>query len=562
MRYLCQHGFKLLDLDSQDIRSFLNVCEPLPSDQASSTAQAIEFLDDIIHVPVSSVKIHPTLSLHDLKRHLSVRSYLCAVQDGTPKVAASEQAARQIFPDKSERQCGVNIRSWAKYYLTNYYLPVVIRGQHQKVRPMLCESDVQEQCRSFLRTLRAQDVGVKTLKTFIENDLFPGRTISIRSCHRYLEMFGYSFVQLKKGMYVDGHEREDVRAFRQGFLHRMFGYEKFMATYEGPEMATAIEPVLADGDKKHVLVVHDESLFYSNDGVSSMWVHPKHPPLRKKDRGRCIMVSEFLCECHGRMKIQVNGAEHTTTATLTPGKNEDGWWTAQHLIDQITSKMLPIFNQLHPGCVGVFLFDNSTNHGAFATDALSVSNMNLKTGGKQNKLRNGWYERDGHRVVQPMVTGPDLSHCFDIGTAKGIKFVLEERGLWTAGLKLDSAKELLASQPDFVAQKSLVEEAIEASGHVALFLPKFHCEFIFIKLYWGALKYFCREHCDYSFAKLLPTITTAMDHVTLASIRRYARKCWRYMDAYRSGLSVEQVEWAVKKQRSHRRINMSLLNKS
>ena len=29
---------------------------------------------------------------------------------------------------------------------------------------------------------------------------------------------------------------------------------------------------------------------------------------------------------------------------------------------------------------------------------------------------------------------------------------------------------------------------------------------------------------------------------------------------YRSGLSSEQVEWAVKKQRSHRRINLALLN--
>ena len=101
----------------------------------------------------------------------------------------------------------------------------------------------------------------------------------------------------------------------------------------------------------------------------------------------------------------------------------------------------------------------------------------------------------------------------------------------------------------------------ESFGHVALFLPKFHCEFNFIELYWGALKYYCRNNCDYSFNKLLPTIYRAMDNVTLATIRKYARKYWRYMDAYRQGLTIEQVEWAVKKQRSHRRINMSLVNK-
>ncbi|KDO21397.1 hypothetical protein SPRG_12403 [Saprolegnia parasitica CBS 223.65] len=121
------------------------------------------------------------------------------------------------------------------------------------------------------------------------------------------------------------------------------------------------------------------------------------------------------------------------------------------------------------------------------------------------------------RVTQSMVKAPDE-------TPKGIKIVLQERGLWSASLRLDTAKDLLGSQPDFTSQKC-----------------HFHCEFNFIKMYWGALKNYCREHCDYSFAKLLSTIKAAMKHVKLASIRRYARKCWRYMDAYRKGLSLEKA---------------------
>ena len=140
--------------------------------------------------------------------------------------------------------------------------------------------------------------------------------------------------------------------------------------------------------------------------------------------------------------------------------------------------------------------------------------MNLNPGGKQPKLREGWFETDGVRVVQSMVMPSDEK-------PKGIKMVLQERGLWNDGLRLESAKALLAAQPDFASQKSRVEETIEAAGHIAIFLPKFHCEFNFIEMYWGALKYYCREHCDYSFAKLLPTIEAAMNNVTLASIRRY-----------------------------------------
>ncbi|EQC40132.1 hypothetical protein SDRG_02782 [Saprolegnia diclina VS20] len=52
-------------------------------------------------------------------------------------------------------------------------------------------------------------------------------------------------------------------------------------------------------------------------------------------------------------------------------------------------QMLTVFEALRPDCVGVFLFDNSTNHGAFSADALNTSNMNLNPGGKQPKLRDG-----------------------------------------------------------------------------------------------------------------------------------------------------------------------------
>lgn len=549
-----------LSVDSQDIRSFLTNETPRPGVALDIIDRAIDLLHDIVVVPVSSGKPHPSLSGHDFKRYLSVRMYLCAKRDAEPKLEASMQVATALFPEKSRENYGKNIRRWADFYCSHLFLPPVIRGRHQKIRPMLCENDIQEQCRTFLRTLEPKKVGINTLQRFLQDDLFPTRTISRSSCKRFLNMLGYSYTRSRKGVYIDGHERDDVKAYRKQFLQRMCDVEKLMTTYDGSDMTEETKPDLKNCAKEHVLVVHDESLFYSNDGDSPMWIHPKHPPLRKKGKGRCIMISEFLCECHGRMKVVVDSVEKTTMEKLMPGRNEEGWWTADHLIAQIETKMLPIFEALHPGCIGVFLFDNSTNHGAFAKDALSTSNMNLYPGGKQPKMRNGCYEKNGQIIHQSMVMDSDMPSRYEIGTPKGIKLVLEERGLWNDSLRLNTAKELLGSQPDFLAQKSRVEDAIEARGHVVLFLPKFHCEFNFIEMYWGALKYYCREHCDYSFANLLPTIDAAMNHVTLASIRRYARKCWRYMDAYRNGLSLEAAEWAVKKQRSHRRINLALLN--
>jgi hypothetical protein len=37
-------------------------------------------------------------------------------------------------------------------------------------------------------------------------------------------------------------------------------------------------------------------------------------------------------------------------------------------------------------------------------------------------------------------------------------------------------------------------------------------------------------------------------------IRRFFNRSWRFMDAYRMGLSGRAAEWAVNKQKSHRRV--------
>ncbi|KIK74723.1 hypothetical protein PAXRUDRAFT_45107, partial [Paxillus rubicundulus Ve08.2h10] len=49
-------------------------------------------------------------------------------------------------------------------------------------------------------------------------------------------------------------------------------------------------------------------------------------------------------------------------------------------------------------------------------------------------------------------------------------------------------KQILKLQPDFKAQKSLVQEVIKNAGHLLIFLPKFHCELNFIGFFWGKVK--------------------------------------------------------------------------
>ena len=94
----------------------------------------------------------------------------------------------------------------------------------------------------------------------------------------------------------------------------------------------------------------------------------------------------------------------------------------------------------------------------------------------QNKLENGG-------------TWPDHPEIEFPNEPKGIKAVLSERGIFCVGLcgkcpsKCDNDQEdccnnILQCQLEFHAQKSIVQEVIEANRHLYIFCPSFmnHCE--------------------------------------------------------------------------------------
>ena len=105
------------------------------------------------------------------------------------------------------------------------------------------------------------------------------------------------------------------------------------------------------------------------------------------------------------------------------------------MLTMLKVEMISAFEDSFPGSVGVWMFDNSTGHGAFAPDALVASKLNLNAGGKQSQLRDGWFlNANGNRVTQPMSFPADCADVAQRGKPKGAKVVLQERGLWRNGL--------------------------------------------------------------------------------------------------------------------------------
>ena len=178
---------------------------------------------------------------------------------------------------------------------------------------------------------------------------------------------------------------------------------------------------------------------------------------------------------------------------------------------QLKEKKIPAFERIHgPGYQMLLMVDNSQGHSAYAKDALLVSHMNIKPGGKQACMWDGWFMHNGEKITQSMIFPQSHPEFPDV--PKGMKQVLTEHGLWQDSLwaRCKShctsdhccAKQVLDHQPDFQEQKSLVEEVVESAGHLCIFLPKFHCELNFIEYFWGVTKQYLHSRCDYTFKSL------------------------------------------------------------
>ncbi|OBZ73966.1 hypothetical protein A0H81_06580 [Grifola frondosa] len=500
-------------------------------------------------------------------------------------------------------QWGRMVRQWVRRWVDKRELPVSFKGRHVKVFTLLSDPIICAELRSYVRSNKwsmdpeklaqftekrmipaiAEEylrrvVNVEMphgLKKYLEVELFPrihmkvGKGISIRTARRWLHREGFRYIEHKKSLYYDGHDRPDVVKYRQEiFLPAMAEHQRHLVEYVIGDVSTEVKKPLYCMERPLVLVAHDEMTSQANDGKKKSWVLEGEHPLKKKGVGRGIHQSDVICSTVGWLK--------EASQTLEYGKNYEGYWNGELFVKQIVEKIIPAFENAHgPGYQALIMVDNSQGHSAYAVDALLASRMNLRPGGKQPRMRDGWYMKDGQQVPQSMTFPPDHPNFPD--TPKGMKQVLIEHGLWTPKLRmqcrdgkcpdLDSttccAKRILECQPDFMEQRSLVQEVIEAAGHLCIFLPKFHCELNFIEFFWGAVKRYLRENCDYTFPTLQANLPIALASVGVELIRKWEHRMKRWMDAYRDRLSVKDAqlrvrEFGTKRYKSHRRIPETL----
>lgn len=216
-------------------------------------------------------------------------------------------------------------------------------------------------------------------------------------------------------------------------------------------------------------------------------LHKDQQILQKKGRGRLIHISDWVEEVNGRLVVRnAEGAVIKEARTIIyPGSNGDPYWDCQQLIEQVRNKAIPVFEEAHPGCQALFIFDQSSAHAALPPDALKAFEMNKSNGGKQRHQKDTIIPDTN---PYPQFRGQVQKMTTENGKQKGLQQTLEERGFNVAGLRAKCSPvcpfendrccmaRLLSKQDDFVNQVSMLETLIKEAGHECIFLPKFHCE--------------------------------------------------------------------------------------
>ncbi|KJA16237.1 hypothetical protein HYPSUDRAFT_193377 [Hypholoma sublateritium FD-334 SS-4] len=391
-------------------------------------------------------------------RARAIQSYLfMVVKNGRKGIEASERAAEsQGF---SAKWGGRLVRQWVRRWLEARTLPESSQGRHIKSFTLLEDPAIRSELRSYLRSNKWAMNPAK-LAEFNQKTMIPA------AAEKYLRHI------------VDEEMPRGLKHYLE--------VELFPRIREKVSKGVTIETARK--------FLHQEA----NNGQTKSWVPDGEQPLKKKGAGRGIHQSDVVCATVGWVKEASQSLEY--------GKNYEGYWDGALFVKQIREKIIPAFERAHgPGYQALIMVDNSQGHCAYAEDALLVSRMNLRPGGKQARLRDGWFIRNGTVVTQKMIFPSDHKEFPD--QPKGMKQILIERGLWDNRL----------------------------------------------------LKRYLREHCDYTFPTLQANLPIALGSINKLLIRKWQNRMMRWVDAYRDGLNAKNAQIRVqafssKKYTSHRRV--------
>ncbi|KAF8179309.1 hypothetical protein K438DRAFT_1769019 [Mycena galopus ATCC 62051] len=219
-----------------------------------------------------------TLTLAQFNQLTIIRNFATLHLKGLSRLAASREIALQ-WHEGEGFHFARQVRALARHYQRFEQLPVEKRGGLRASRSLLCDQTVKTAARDWLM---AQKIGTvrPTLFQRALNDVIlpalgihPKTPLCERTARRWLVKLGFRRTVFRKGIYVGGHEREDVVKYRnEVFLPVMAEYEKRMIQYELRDgVLVGVRPTLAPGEKEIIAEFHDEASFHAFESLNSAW---------------------------------------------------------------------------------------------------------------------------------------------------------------------------------------------------------------------------------------------------------------------------------------------------
>ena len=240
------------------------------------------------------------------------------------------------------------------------------RGRHPKRVSLMSDDKFRKQVKEYvLENGYVKGRPNLTLQQLVE---WVNKHHSIEVCTSTMSLWlhdmGFSYKQFSKGVYFDGHEREDVVEERKAYLAKLASYNQRMWISHSPAPNPLCRPVIR--------LFHDESTFYANADQTFHWTDGSKQVLKQKSLGQAIMVSDFLDEVSGLLEY---GGEK---ARLLLEHQTDEYFNNDMLLTQV-QKAITIFEAKYPVAQGLFIFDHAPSHMKKPEDS---ERMNVKDGGE------------------------------------------------------------------------------------------------------------------------------------------------------------------------------------
>jgi hypothetical protein len=196
---------------------------------------------------------------------------------GIRRLAASQEIARQ-WHEGEGIYFARRVRILAHHYQLYEQLTAHSWGGYRG-NSIFNDECIQTAAHQWLSNLSTGEVSPRQFCRALTEEILPvlglnKDSVSEQTARQWLVKLGFCWTHLKKGVYMDGHEQNDVVQYcNKTFLPLMAKHERCMVTWIENDTGSFnhVEPHLSPGKKRIIPIFQDESSFHAGEYKLNVW---------------------------------------------------------------------------------------------------------------------------------------------------------------------------------------------------------------------------------------------------------------------------------------------------